>query len=160
MTVHGRTREQLYHGPADWGIIAEVVEAVSIPVLGNGDLFSGEAAVKMLETTHCAGLMAARGAEGNPFIFDEIRAAVEGRPYSPPTDYERMSEAIRHAEGFLAEKDPKLFPELRKHMSWYTKGMRGALEFRRAVNNARTPAELLDLTYAFREGTAQEGESK
>lgn len=149
--VHGRTREQLYHGAADWQIIAEVVASVSIPVLGNGDVFSGQAAVEMLKTTGCAGVMVARGAEGNPFIFDEIHAALEGRSYTPPTDYERMSEAIRHAEGFLNERDPRLFPELRKHMSWYTKGMRGALDFRRDVNVARSPAQMLELLYRFRD---------
>ena len=95
--------------------------------------------------------MVARGAEGNPFIFEEIRAALEGRPYDPPSERERMTEAIRHAEEFLKEKDPKLFPELRKHLSWYTKGMRGALEFRREVNTARSPCDMLDLLYAFRD---------
>lgn len=158
VTVHGRTREQLYHGPADRGIIAEVVEAVSIPVIGNGDIFSGEAALDMLNETRCAGLMVARGAQGNPFIFDEIRAAIDGLPYAPPTDYERMSEAVRHAELFLKEKDPRLFPELRKHMSWYSKGIRGALELRRMVNVARTPDELLSLLCAFRDGLAEEAQ--
>ncbi|MBR3382978.1 MAG: tRNA dihydrouridine synthase DusB [Clostridia bacterium] len=152
VTVHGRTREQLYHGPADRGVIAEVVAAVTIPVIGNGDIFSGQDALDMLSETHCAGVMVARGAEGNPFIFDEIRAALDGRPYAPPTDRERMSEALRHAELFLAEKDPRLFPELRKHMSWYTKGMRGALELRREVNTARTPERLLELVREFRDG--------
>lgn len=151
VTVHGRTREQLYHGEADIGIIAEVVNAVKIPVLGNGDVFSGEAAKRMLRETGCAGVMVARGAEGNPFIFEEIRAALDGTEYVPPTDRERMTEAIRHAEDFLKEKDPKLFPELRKHMSWYTKGMRGALDFRRAVNKARSPEEMLALLYDYRE---------
>ncbi len=152
VTVHGRTREQLYHGEADRGIIAEVVNAVKIPVFGNGDIFSGEAAKRMLKETGCAGLMAARGAQGNPFIFEEIRAALDGLPYSPPTDRERMSEAVRHAEEFLKEKDPRLFPELRKHMSWYTKGMRGAMELRRQVNTAGSPEELLALLYSFRDG--------
>lgn len=151
VTVHGRTREQFYHGPADRGIIKAVVEAVSIPVLGNGDVFSGESAKEMVEETHCAGVMIARGAQGNPFIFEEVRAALSGLPYIPPTDYMRMSEAIRHAEGFLKEKDPKLFPELRKHMSWYTKGMRGAIEFRRDLNTARSPEEMLGLLYRFRD---------
>lgn len=151
LTVHGRTREQFYHGPADREIIARAVQAVSIPVLGNGDIFSADDAEEMLEKTGCAGIMVARGAEGDPFIFDEIRARLDGAEYTPPADFERMNEAIRHAEGFLAEKDPRLFPELRKHMSWYSKGMRGAIEFRRAVNTARSPQELLDLIYAFRD---------
>lgn len=151
MTVHGRTREQLYQGQADREIIAEVVSAVSVPVFGNGDVFSGESALNMLEKTGCAGLMVARGAQGNPFIFDEIRAALEGAPYSPPSEYDRMSEAIRHARLFLEEKDPKLFPELRKHMSWYTKGMRGSTELRRAVNAVRSPEGLMKLLYRFRD---------
>jgi tRNA-dihydrouridine synthase B len=151
VSVHGRTREQLYHGRADREIIAQVVEAVSIPVLGNGDIDSAESALDMLEKTRCAGLMVARGAEGNPFIFDEIRAALDGKSYTPPTDRERMSCALRHAENFLSEKDARLFPELRKHMSWYTKGMRGALDFRRAVNTARTPSEMLALIRDFRD---------
>lgn len=151
LTVHGRTREQLYHGRADRGIIKEVVCAVRIPVLGNGDIFSGPDAKDMLGETGCAGVMIARGAEGNPFIFDEVRAILDGREFVPPSDFERMSEAIRHAEGFLEEKDPKLFPELRKHMSWYSKGMRGALEMRREVNVARTPEKMLDIIYKFRD---------
>ena len=151
LTVHGRTREQLYHGRADRDMIARVVEAVSIPVFGNGDIFSGGSALDMLETTRCAGLMVARGAEGNPFIFDEIRAALDGVPFTPPTDVQRIDEALRHAEGFISEKDPRLFPELRKHMSWYSKGMRGAIDFRRAVNLAGTPCELLGIIRAFRE---------
>ena len=150
VTVHGRTREQLYRGKADRRIIAAVADAVDIPVLGNGDIFSGEDARSMLEETGCAGVMAARGAEGNPFIFEEIRAALDGLDYVPPTDYERMTEAIRHAEDFIKERDPKLFPELRKHMAWYSKGMRGALDMRRAVNVARSPVEMLDILYTFR----------
>ena len=152
VTVHGRTREQLYHGPADWEVVARVAAAVKIPVIGNGDVDSGEAAVRMLRETGVAGVMVGRAAEGDPFIFDEIRAALDGREYVPPTDYERMCEAVRHAELFLEEKDERLFPELRKHMSWYTRGMRGALELRRQVNTARTAGELLGLVRGFRDG--------
>lgn len=151
LTVHGRTREQLYHGPADREVIAKVVASVSIPVLGNGDVDSGEAALAMLRETGCAGVMVGRAAQGNPFIFEEIHAAAAGEEYTPPTDFERMSEALRHAERFLNERDERLFPELRKHMSWYTKGMRGALELRRRVNTARTAEELLFLVREFRD---------
>ena len=153
ITVHGRTREQLYHGEADLDIIREVVDAVSIPVIGNGDVNSGEAALNMLKSTGCAGVMAARGAQGNPFIFDEIRAKLDGVPYTPPTGYERMTEAVRHAEGFLREKDARLYPELRKHMAWYSKGLRGSLEFRREINNAPSPEKMLEILYLFRDFT-------
>ncbi len=152
IAVHGRTREQLYHGKADRRIIAEVVDAVKIPVWGNGDITDADSALDMLRTTHCAGLMVARGAEGHPFIFEEIRAALEGREYTPPSDKERMDTAILHAERFLNSRPPRLFPELRKHMSWYSKGMRGALDLRRAVNTARSGEELLGLLYDFRDG--------
>ena len=151
LTVHGRTREQLYHGKADREIIASVVSAVSVPVLGNGDIFCAEDALDMLKETGCAGVMVARGAQGNPFIFDEIRAVLDGREYLPPTDRERMSEALRHAKGFIEVKGERLFPELRKHMSWYTKGMRGALDFRRAVNTARSASEMLGLIREYME---------
>ena len=150
LAVHGRTREQLYHGTADRVIIKQVVDAVAVPVLGNGDIFDGASALDMLKTTGCAGLMVARGAEGNPFVFEEIRAALEGRAYTPPTDAERMETAILHAERFLAAKPRQLFPELRKHMSWYSKGMRGCLELRRQVNAAKTPEELLRLLREFK----------
>ena len=151
LAVHGRTREQLYHGTADRRIIAEVVSAVNIPVLGNGDIFDAESALDMLDKTGCAGLMVARGAEGNPFIFEEIRAALDGAEYVPPTAERRMEAAIDHAERFIAQKPAALFPELRKHMSWYTKGMRGSMELRRQVNIAKTPAALMELLYNFKE---------
>ncbi|MBO4384473.1 MAG: tRNA dihydrouridine synthase DusB [Clostridia bacterium] len=158
LTVHGRTREQLYHGEADRDIIRDVVRAVKIPVIGNGDVFSGESAKAMLDYTGCAGVMVARGARGNPFIFGEIRAALSNAPYTPPTDFERMSEAVRHAELFLEKKDPKLFPELRKHMAWYTKGMRGALDVRRAVNTAGSPEEMLGILRKFGDQLLTTGE--
>lgn len=151
LAIHGRTREQLYSGAADWDIIRRVVDAVSIPVIGNGDVFSGGDALRIAAQTGCAGIMAARGAEGNPFLFSEIRAALDGLPYTPPTDAQRIDMAIRHAQSFLAEREPALFPELRKHMAWYTHGMRGATEFRRDVNSARSGAELLCLLENFKQ---------
>ena len=82
LTVHGRTREQMYSGKADWDIIAAVKAAVSIPVIGNGDVFSGQDALALRAHTGCDGIMVARGAEGNPFIFREIQAALAGKPYA------------------------------------------------------------------------------
>ena len=86
VTVHGRTREQMYSGKADWDIIASVKQAVKIPVVGNGDVFSGAAALALLKHTGCDGIMVARGAQGNPFLFEEIKAALHGVPYERPSD--------------------------------------------------------------------------
>ncbi|MBQ2249208.1 MAG: tRNA dihydrouridine synthase DusB, partial [Clostridia bacterium] len=125
--VHGRTRAQMYAPSADWSIIRAVKEAVSIPVVGNGDVFSGEDALRMLRETGCDGVMIARGAQGNPWIFSEVAAALDGRPYTPPTKKERLAIALEHAEDIVREKGERIgLPESRKHMAWYLHGIRGA----------------------------------
>ncbi len=129
--VHGRTREQMYAPRADWEMIARVKEAVRVPVLGNGDIFSAGDALKMLEETHCDGVMVARGAQGNPWIFAEITAALEGRTWSPPTLAERMAVALEHAALLVKEKGEKIgIAEARKHLAWYTHGLRGSAAVR------------------------------
>ena len=150
ITLHGRTREQMYSGKADWDIIAEVVSKVNIPVIGNGDIFSGADAVGMLEKTHCAGLMAARGTQGNPFIFAEIRAALDNKDYIFPTDEERMDAALRHLTEYMAQHDAGAFINMRKHLAWYTKGLKGGAEFRRKVNSCANADELTALTEEFK----------
>lgn len=129
--VHGRTREQMYAPRADWEMIARVKEAVRVPVLGNGDIFSAADALKMLQETHCDGVMVARGAQGNPWIFAEITAALEGRTWSPPTLAERMAVALEHAALLVKEKGEKIgIAEARKHLAWYTHGLRGSAAVR------------------------------
>ncbi len=150
VTVHGRTRMQMYSGKADRALIAEVVNAVSIPVVGNGDIFSGESAADMLAMTGCAGLMIARGAEGNPFIFAEVRSALSGREYVPPTEEERLGAALRHIEEYVLEHGSGLFADMRKHVAWYTKGMYGSTELRRRTNNCADAEELISLVEEFR----------
>ena len=98
VTVHGRTRMQMYSGTADWDKIAEVVNAVRIPVIGNGDVFSGTDAAALAAKTGCAGIMAARGAQGNPFLFAEIRAALRGEDYVPPSS--RGRRIRRYAQAY------------------------------------------------------------
>ena len=121
----------MYAPSADWTEIARVKEAVKIPVLGNGDIFSATDALKMLEETHCDGVMVARGAQGNPWIFAEIAAALEGRPYAPPTLAERLAVALEHAERLVEEKGEKIgIAEARKHLAWYTHGLRGSAAVR------------------------------
>lgn len=137
--VHGRTRAQMYAPSADWSIIRAVKEAVSVPVVGNGDVFSGEDALRMLRETGCDGVMIARGAQGNPWIFSEVSAALEGRPYTPPTLTERLSIALEHAEDIVHEKGERIgIAESRKHMAWYLHGIRGAATARNAVMTATT----------------------
>ncbi len=144
--VHGRTRQQFYQPVSDNRIIAAVKAAVSVPVIGNGDLFSAPDVKKMLEETGCDGVMIARGALGNPFLFAEIRAMLEGCPYTPPTTEERLAVAFAHATEIVAHKGERIgVPEARKHLAWYTKGLRGAPAVRGALMYATTLEEVREL---------------
>lgn len=143
LTVHGRTREQYYEGKADWRAIAAVKRAVRIPVIGNGDVRTGEDAIRMMDETGCDGVMIARGALGNPWIFREATAIWEGGEKRPPTQEERIAMLIRHLDMVLADKGERIaVREMRKHIAWYTKGMRGATSVRREVNHAVDAEEM------------------
>jgi len=150
VTVHGRTRKQMYSGRADWNIIREVKDALSIPVIGNGDIFSGADALLMRERTGCDGIMIARGAEGNPFIFPEVKAALRGLPYTPPGPVERIDMAMRHTRRMVEMKGERAVIEMRKHLAWYVKGLRGAADFRVKINGAQSPDEALSLLQNYR----------
>ena len=151
ITVHGRTRMQMYSGKADRELIKSVVEAVDIPVIGNGDIFSGESALDRLETAGCAALMVARGAQGDPFIFSEIRAALLGENYEKPSEKTRLDTAIRHIEEYVSGHGGGAFADMRKHIAWYVKGMYGSNELRRSVNTCANAEELIALIRAFRD---------
>ena len=141
--VHGRTREQMYAPSADWGIIRAVKESVSIPVVGNGDIFCADDALRMMRETGCDGVMIARGAQGNPWIFDEIRCAMDGIPYSPPSIETRFSVALEHAEALVALRGERVgLPDSRKHMAWYLHGIRGAASARDEIMHAQSLDEL------------------
>ena len=144
VAVHGRTRQQYYSGRADWDIIRKVREAVSIPVIGNGDIYCGADALAMKEETGCDGIMAARGARGNPWLFREIRSALAGRSQEAGPDMEEIGRMIlRHAKLAVAFKgEYTAIREMRKHAAWYTAGIRGSAAFRRELNHTSSYEDL------------------
>lgn len=135
VAVHARTRMQQYSGQANWKIIREVKKAVSVPVFGNGDVKSGKDAVRMMDETGCDGVIVGRAAEGNPWIFREIAAALKGKEMPLPTPQERVDMALRHFDLELELFGPRRgMLEMRKHIAWYVFGMRGASKFRDRIN--------------------------
>ena len=131
-TLHARTRTQMFTGAADWDEIARVVEALEIPVIGNGDIHTAHDVVRMRAHTGCAAVMIGRGSFGNPWLFREARALLDGRPRPPaPTPAERFIVALEHAELALRLQGEgrKTVIEFRKHLGWYTKGLPGASAF-------------------------------
>ena len=142
LTIHGRTREQMYAGVADRACMARVKRAVKIPVIANGDVHDAKSALDTLRETGCDGVMIGRGALGNPFVFEEIVCALEGRPYTPPTWDERRETAMRHARMALAEKGDHAIIELRKHLAFYLRGIHDAAKLRTRINSCKTLEEL------------------
>lgn len=147
VTVHGRTREQYYSGRADWGIIKQVKDAVSIPVIGNGDVTSGEKAHAMMGETGCDGVMIGRAAQGNPWIFSELLKYSETYIAPPrPSISEICEMMLRHARLQLEFKGDYIgIREMRKHIAWYTKGLNGAAKLRAAINQIESYQELEEL---------------
>lgn len=140
VTVHGRFAAQMYRGRADWGVIGRVKRSVEIPVVGNGDIACGDDARAMFERTGCDAIMIARGARGNPWIFTEVKAALEGEPYTPPTLEERLAVARRHAE-LLAHREGRNIVRMRKHAAWYVTGLPGAAKARSMFNECSSLEE-------------------
>ena len=134
VTVHGRFALQMYHGSADWDCIRRVKEAVQVPVCGNGDVRSGADAVAMRQRTGCDAMMIARGAEGNPWVFSQVKAALAGNPQpAPPTVAERIAMARRHAQ-LLQQREGRTIVRMRKHAMWYVAGLPGAANARGRLN--------------------------
>ena len=135
IAIHGRTRKQMYEGKADWNIIKEIKEKVNIPVIGNGDVFTPEDALNMKKLTNCDAIMVARGSMGNPWIFKQIQRVLEGKELKEITPEEKIDMCIRHYE--LAIKNDgyhKAIREMRKHASWYIKGLPKCTELRNKMN--------------------------
>ncbi|MGL5260261.1 MAG: tRNA dihydrouridine synthase DusB [Lachnospiraceae bacterium] len=146
IAVHGRTREQYYGGEADWDIIRKVKEAVSIPVIGNGDVTNSKKAKEIQEITGCDGVMIGRGVQGNPWIFREILEELEtGKKCAPPTMEEMRNVITRHFMLQLEYKGEYTgIREMRKHIAWYTTGMAHSAKIRKTINEIETVQEMLD----------------
>lgn len=147
VAVHGRTREQFYSGKADWDIIRQVKEAVKIPVIGNGDIFTPEDAKRMMDETGCDGLMIARGAKGNPWIFSRTLHYLETGELLPPPEREEIKATLlRHSQLQIDYKGEYLgVREMRKHLAWYTAGLPHSSALRNDVNQAETREEFEEL---------------
>ena len=144
VAVHGRTREQYYSGKADWDIIRQVKEAISIPVIGNGDVTSGESALAMMRETGCDGVMIGRGAQGNPWIFSELREYEKtGQMPARPSNEELKEMMLRHARLQMQYKGDYLgIREMRKHVAWYTTGLPNSAKLRGEINAVESYEEL------------------
>jgi len=144
VTLHPRSRAQMFEGKADWSRIAELKSALKIPVIGSGDLFTAADVAAMLAETGCDAVMIARGAMGNPWIFRESLALLLGEEPEAPSAAERCAAARRHHQLFgELEGDRVALMEMRKHLSWYSKGLPGAAQFRAAVNGIEESAQLI-----------------
>ncbi|CAH2031869.1 putative tRNA-dihydrouridine synthase 1 [Trichlorobacter ammonificans] len=146
ITLHPRSRSQMFEGSADWSRIAALKALVGIPVIGSGDLFTAEDCRRMLAETGCDGIMAARGAMGNPWIFRQARELLEGRPVRLIGPAERATTARSHLELFVEQAGAAVaLREMKKHLGWYIHGISGAASLRRAAHGARSLEELREL---------------
>lgn len=153
ITVHGRTREQMYTGKADWNTIKEVKEAVSIDVIGNGDIFSAEDAVERIKLSGVDGVMLARGICGNPWLIREIREMLEyGEIKTVVTPQEKIDMAIKHVLRAREDNEnDKFIYEMRKHICWYLKGIRGSAEAKNAINKCDDYRDVIRILKELRE---------
>ena len=150
LAIHGRTREQYYSGKADWDIIAKIKENINIPVIGNGDVFEVEDAINMLKKTNCDAIMIGRGAQGNPWIFKRINHYMKtGKILPEPTCDEKINTALKHLRLAVEEHGEYVaVREMRKHIAWYLKGLRGSARLRDEINKIESYEEVVNkLTY-------------
>ncbi len=153
ITVHGRTKEQLYTGKADWNLIKEVKEAVNIPVIGNGDIFTAEDAMERIKYSGVDGIMLARGVCGNPWLIREIKEMLEfGYIKTVQTVEERLETALKHVELARKNNPEKSFRfDLRKHLCWYVKGIKNASEIKNLINHTDSYDEVVNILLSAKE---------
>ncbi|BBH23311.1 tRNA-dihydrouridine synthase [Paenibacillus baekrokdamisoli] len=160
VSVHGRTREQLYTGKANWDIIKDVKEAVNIPVIGNGDVFSPEDAKRLLDHTGCDGVMIGRGALGNPWmLYRTIQYLTNGELLAEPTPREKIAIAIVHMDRLVKLKGESVaVREMRKHLAWYLKGIQGAARVKDVIMEETTRDKMAQILEQYIESLGEAGE--
>lgn len=158
--IHGRTREQMYAPPIDLNTIADVKKAVSVPVIGNGGIYSGADARRMFEYTGCDAVMVGQGACGNPWIFEEITSYIDGKSYIAPQIHDRIDLAKKHTEMLIADKGLHIgICESRKHISWYIKGIPGSARIRDLINHSESKESVFSLLDELERGVGIKRES-